>query len=218
MNRKKQQKANLPLTLENNRALTDCGRSRRKRLQFALQNGSGFGSLGDVGKVITAFLLLLVSFSFAHAQDQEGKLVERLLRPDMSLQSSAQNRKFIADGVSINKRATVGAFYVQKKSSSKSFSSTRDFSTRQVNSQSFVGTRTTFDTSSRQPIGASQPAYSNRTARGVRDAPQADKPAPSRVFAGNRPFLGQGKSQKALNRKNAPLTIEQVRELLNKNK
>jgi len=162
--------------------------------------------------------LLLAAFSFAHAQDQESKLVERLIRPDKSLQSTAQTKQFIADGASINKRATVGAFYVQRKSSSKSFSSTRDFSTRQVNSQSFVGTRTTFDTSSRQPIGASQPAYSNRTARGVRDVPQADKPAPSRVFAGNRPFLGQGKSQKALNRKNAPLTIEQVRELLNKNK
>jgi hypothetical protein len=171
-----------------------------------------------VGKVATAFSLLVIAFSFAHAQDQEGKLVERLLRPDMTLQSTAQNRKFIADGASINKRATVGAFYVQPRSSSKSFSNTRDFSTRQVNSQSFRGTRTTFDTSSQQPIGGSQPAYSDRAARGVRDAPQADKAAASRVFAGNRPFLGQGKSQKALNRKNAPLTIEQVRELLNKNK
>jgi hypothetical protein len=40
----------------------------------------------------------------------------------------------------------------------------------------------------------------------------------ARIFAGNRPFLDQGKSQKALSRQNPPLTIEQVRELLNKNK
>jgi hypothetical protein len=171
-----------------------------------------------VGKIVTTSLLLLAAFSFAHAQDQESKLVERLLRPDMTLQSTAQTKKFIADSASINKRATVGAFYIQRKSSSKSFSDTRDFSTQQASSQSFRGTRTASDTSPRQPIGASQSAYSTRIARGVRDAPQADKAASGRAFAGNRPFLDQGKSQKALNRKNAPLSIEQVRELLNKNK
>ena len=60
--------------------------------------------------------------------------------------------------------------------------------------------------------------YPTRTARGPRDAPQSDKKVASRSYAENRPFLDQGKSQKSLNRKNAPLTIEQVRELLNKNK
>jgi hypothetical protein len=171
-----------------------------------------------VGKVLTPLLLLLVAFSFARAQDQESKLVQRLLRPDMTLQNTAQNKKFIADGASINKKATVGTFYFHEKSNSKSFSNTREFSARQFNSQSFQGARAASGISSQQPIGNSQPSYSTRTARGVRDAHDADKAATSRAFAGNRPFLGQGKSQKALNRKNAPLTIEQVRELLNKNK
>jgi hypothetical protein len=67
-------------------------------------------------------------------------------------------------------------------------------------------------------MGNSPSTYSTRTARGLRDAQQADKTAASRSFAGNRPFLDKGKSQKALDRKNPPLTIEQVRELLNKNK
>lgn len=170
-----------------------------------------------MGKVLTPFLVLLAAFSFARAQDQESKLVERLLRPDMTLQNTAQNKKFIADGPSINKRATVGTFYFQQKSNSKSFSNTREFSAREFNSRSFQGTRAASSISSQQPIGNSQPSYSTRTAR-VRDAHDADKAATSRAFAGNRPFLGQGKSQKALNRKNAPFTIEQVRELLNKNK
>jgi hypothetical protein len=55
-------------------------------------------------------------------------------------------------------------------------------------------------------------------ARGTRNAPQSDKKAASREYSENRPFLDQGKSQKSLNRQNAPLTIDQVRELLNKNK
>jgi hypothetical protein len=170
-----------------------------------------------VGKVLTPFLVLLVAFSFARAQDQESKLVERLLRPDMTLQNTAQNKKFIADGPSINKKATVGTFYFQQKSNSKSFSNTREFSAREFNSRSFQGTRAASSVSSQQPIKNSQPSYSTRTAR-VRDAHDADKAATSQAFAGNRSFLGQGKSQKALNRKNAPFTIEQVRELLNKNK
>jgi hypothetical protein len=171
-----------------------------------------------VGKALAACLLVLVALSCVRAQDQERKLVDRLLRPDMTLGNNAQNKKFIADGASINKQATVGTFYVQEKSNSKSFSGTRDFSARQFSSQSFHGTRSASGISSQQAIGNSRSAYATRTARGVRDAPQSGKKVASRSYAGNRPFLDRGKSQKALNRQNPPLTIEQVRELLNKNK
>ena len=55
-----------------------------------------------------------------HAQDQEKKLLDRLLKPDMALQNDAQNKKFVGDGsASINKRAHVGRFYVHQKPSSK---------------------------------------------------------------------------------------------------
>jgi len=171
-----------------------------------------------VRKSFGACLLVLIVLSCVHAQEQESKLVDRLLRPDTTLRNNAQNKKFIADGASINKRATVGTFYVQEKSNSKRFSGTRDFSARQFNSQSFHGTRSASGISSQQAVGDSRPAYATRTARDVRDAPQSDKKVASRSYAGNRPFLDQGKSQKALNRQNPPLTIEQVRELLNKNK
>ena len=43
------------------------------------------GSLDDVARSVVPFLLLLIAFSFARAQDQENKLVERLLKPDMTL-------------------------------------------------------------------------------------------------------------------------------------
>jgi len=186
--------------------------------EFALQTEGYFGSLGVVAKSLATCLLVLVALSYVRAQDQESKLVDRLLRPDMTLGNNAQNKKFIADKASINKQATVGTFYVQKKSNSKSFSGTRDFSARQFNSQPFHGTRSASGISSQQAVGDSRPAYSTRTARDVRDAPQSDKKIASHPYAGNRPFLDQGKSQKSLNRQNPPLTIEQVRELLNKNK
>ena len=169
-------------------------------------------------KSLAVCLSLLIAFSGVYAQDQESKLVDRLLRPDTTLRNNAQNKRFIADGASINKKATVGAFYVQKKSNSKSFFGINDFLTRQFKPRPFDGARSASGISSQQAVGNSRPAYATQTAGGPRDAPQSGKKVASRSYAENRPFLDQGKSQKSLSRNNAPLTIDQVRELLNKNK
>ena len=186
--------------------------------KFALQTDANWGSLPAVRKSGVGVLLLAVLCS-ASAQDQEKKLVDRLLKPDMTLQNDAQNKKFVGDGsASINKRANVGTFYVHRKPPSRNFSGTRDFSTTQFYSQTYRGGRTAYEVSSQQTLTNSKATYANQTARSVRDAPQSGKKVASRAYAGNRPFLNEGTNQKSLNRKNEPLTIEQVRELLNKNK
>jgi hypothetical protein len=171
-----------------------------------------------VRKSVAIWLLVLVVLPCVRAQDQERKLVDRLLKPDMTLQNDAQHKKFVSDGASMNKRATVGTFYVQKKSNQKGFSGTGQFSPQEFNSQSFHSKRGAFNVPSQQATGNSRSAYANQSARGVRDASQSGKKVPVRTYAENRPFLDEGKSQKSLNRHNEPLTIEQVRELLNKNK
>ena len=164
-------------------------------------------------------ILLLAVLCSASAQDQEKKLVDRLLKPNMTLQNDAQNKKFSGDGsASINKRANVGTFFFHQKSSSKNYSGTRDFSTTQFYSQTYRGRRSAYAVSSQQTVANSKAPYGSQAARGVRDAPQSGKKVASRAYAGNRPFLNEGTNQKSLNRKNEPLTIEQVRELLNKNK
>ena len=164
-------------------------------------------------------MLLLIGLSTLYAQDQERKLMDRLLKPDMTLQNDAQNKKFVADGSSsMSKSATVRTFYVQQKPRSKNFSGTQSFYTAQFNSRGYNSGRSMYEVSSQQTMMNSRSAYANQTARGVRDAPQSGKKVASRAYAGTRPFLGEGKSQKSLNQQNAPLTIDQVRELLNKNK
>src|SRR6476659_1045780 len=45
---------------------------------------------------VPVWIFLLVSLSCLCAQDQERKLMDRLLKPDMTLQNDAQNKKFIA--------------------------------------------------------------------------------------------------------------------------
>ena len=167
----------------------------------------------------TVWTFLTAALCCVHAQDQEKKLVDRLLKPDMTLQNDAQNKKFIGDGsASINKRANVGTFYVHQKPRSKNFSGTRDFSTTQFYSQTYRGGRTAYEVSSQQSVANSKAAYANQTASGIRSASQSGKKVASRGYAGTRPFLDQGTRQKSLNRQNEPLTIEQVRELLNKSK
>ena len=54
--------------------------------------------------------------------------------------------------------------------------------------------------------------------RDVHAAYDANRVVASRDFADRRQFTAQGKSQKSLDRQNPPMTIDQVRELLNKNK
>jgi hypothetical protein len=187
--------------------------------KFALQTDANYGSLPTVRKSGGIGILLLAVLWSASAQDQEKKLVDRLLKPDMALQNDAQNKKFIGDGsASINKRANVGTFFVHQKPRSKNFAGTGDFSTTQFYSQTYRGGRTAHEVSSQQTLANSKAAYGSQTARGVRDAPQSGKKVASRAYAGNRPFLNEGTNQKSLNRKTEPLTIEQVRELLNKNK
>jgi hypothetical protein len=107
-----------------------------------------------VRKLLTISVLFLAAASCLRAQDQERKLVDRLLRPDMTLQSSEQKKKFTADGTSINKKASVGTFYVEKKPDSKAFSKTREFSTRQLDSRPFHGNRSAFESSSQHAVFA----------------------------------------------------------------
>ena len=180
--------------------------------QYSFRQPSG------VRTSFAVWTLIIAGPCCVHAQDQEKKLVDRLLKPDMALQNEAQNKKFVGDGsASMNKRANVGTFFFHQKSHSKSFG-TQDFSTTQFYSQTYRGGRTAHEVSSQQTVGNSKAAYANQTARGIGNAPQSGKKVPSRAYAGNRPFLDQGTNQKSLNKKNEPLTIEQVRELLNKNK
>jgi len=54
--------------------------------------------------------------------------------------------------------------------------------------------------------------------RDVHAAYDADKGVATRNFVDQRHFTDRGKSQESLDRQNPPMTIDQVRELLNKNK
>ena len=164
-------------------------------------------------------MTLLISVCTAAAQKQETKLIDRLLRPNTSLANSAQDKKFVATGAgSFDKRAPSRSFHLREKTLTKTFPGERAFTPQQFAARHFRMGDTPANLATRTELTKNDKLVRTPPAPGIRAAPESSTTAPAREFAGSRPFLGRGKSQKALQAYNRPLTIEQVRELLNKSK
>jgi hypothetical protein len=166
-------------------------------------------------ETVRVALFTFAFFAFAtagYAQEQERKLVDRLLNPDTKLSNPNQNKKFNGGTEAPTRSASTKAFYVSEKKLTKSFLADRQAPTSTFNARNY-------DTKS-ATVPASPPmkGFETKKARDVSTNGYSTKKYASRDFAGNRPFLGQGKSQKALHAQDRPLTIDEVRELLNKNK
>lgn len=169
--------------------------------------------------MIAVILTLLASVWPTSAQEQERKLVDRLLKPNMSLTNPAQEKQFSATGASFDKRAPSKNFYPRKNSHTKSFAGERAFATAPfATPPDFRAGDSRANIPAKSPVTKTGAVYFASNAHGTRVAPESGATLAAATFAGNRPFLGRGKSQKALSAQDKPLTIEQVRELLNKNK
>lgn len=166
---------------------------------------------------MTCCIVSLLFTAAAGAQEQERKLIDRLLKPDTALQNPAEQKQFIPRGATATKQARTKAFYVASRAPEKEFS-TGIFRTRQFGTTSSLYQNAEANLSTRTQIAKADVRYRTASYRDVRAAREATKTAESPEFAGTRPFLIQGKSQKALSQQDRPLTIDQVRELLNKNK
>jgi len=134
----------------------------------------------------------------------------------MDLQNNAQGKKFAASPAVIEHRGSVGTFLLQPNRAEKPFADTPTLTTTEYPSRSLATPRTISSSQNRSanipgPVGSS----SVRDIHGVNTPQTASN---SRIFADQHQFREQGKSQKSLDRQNPPMTIDQVRELLNKNK
>jgi hypothetical protein len=191
--------------------------ARRSVVDYTLQLSANFGTFSDV-RMFLAFMTLLSLVATTPAQEQERKLVDRLLRPNMALVNSSQDKQFAAPNVVLEKRAAPANFYAPEKWAVKSFTGERALSPQQFSVRHFRTGDLSANISTRSQLTKTDTVYVVPSAQASRAAPENDQTVATVSFPGNRPFLGQGKSQKALSAHDRPLTIEQVRELLNKNK
>ena len=168
---------------------------------------------------LVALLTLLISTGTAVAQKQETKLIDRLLRPNTALANPAQNKKYAAQtAATFDKQAASRSFYWSAKTLTKPFPGERTLTPRQFAARHFRLGDSVANLATRTELTRNDRMISTPAAPGIRSAPESNLSAPVREFADNRPFLGRGKNQKALQAYNRPLTLEEVRELLNKSK
>jgi hypothetical protein len=163
--------------------------------------------------------LCLTSFGFetALAKDQERSLIDRLLRPNMELQNAAQGKVFTANSKIIADRGTARTFLVELIATERTFADTRAAATKEYRSNLVQADALRNSIVETRQVKVPAPLTIS-SARDLHAAYDANRYVSGRTFPDQRTFRDQGKSQKSLNRQNPPLTIDQVRELLNKNK
>jgi hypothetical protein len=203
-----------------------CGRSSRfaqrsgyRKPKFSLQRRSRFGTFENV-RTIVVIGTVCFGVSTAFAQKQERPLIDRLLKPNTELVNPVQHKKFSDErSAPFEKPAQTATFYYSQKPVVKTFSGERAFTPRQFAARHFrAGDSAAYISTRSVPVKNDTLIVAPAASAGTRVAPESSEVAPIRAFAGTRPFLGKGKSQQAVHAQDKPLTIEQVRELLNKSK
>jgi len=161
---------------------------------------------------------LTIFSSFAQAQEQENKLVDRLLRPNMELSNPAQNQKFTAvEGTSVDKKFEAKQFYSGQERTTKTFWGAKSFLSKAFGASKYARAEAAANAKANAEIAyASQ--FATKESALARKSSFAEKKARGRDYADNRPFLGQGTRQKILSQQDHAMTIDEVRDLLNKSK
>ena len=170
----------------------------------------------DVRTLLISAVLMASAIS-GRAQQQEQKLLDRVLKPDMSLENAAQTKQFTAGGATVDKRVRTKSFHVQNRRAEKQFV-TGNFATKEFGTTKSRYQQQEANVASRTAVAKLNTPYPAPGFNGVRAAPENEKAVEASAYGDTRPFLGRGKSQKSLSAQDRPLTIDEVRELLNKNK
>ena len=160
---------------------------------------------------------LTIFASFAHAQ--EHQMMDRIMHPNMSLSNPAQDRKFVAvEGTSIDRKFVAKGFYSGAELSTKSFWGLRSFLSKIFGTEKYARQDAAANVKTNAETAFASTAFATHESALMHTSSQADKSSPVRDYADNRPFLAKGARQQQLSEQSHALTIDEVRELLNKSK
>ena len=170
-----------------------------------------------MGRVLLIILSLL-SFGVAlQAEEQERSLIDRLLRPDLSLVNVQQDKKFVpAKPISLDKTFEPKSLSAPQYLATKEFFGIPVFFARTLDSKKFAGSNLLMEAAASLPQTYAQAVAPGEKSSLTKSAPDSDKRRGTHAYADNRPFLGQGSREKFLSPADHPLSIEEVRELLNR--
>jgi hypothetical protein len=137
----------------------------------------------------------------------------------MTLSNPAQNKKFAGTGATaVDKKFVAKNFYTRAEPTPKSFSGGKDYSAKEFETKKFARAEQAAYTRKNAALAQAGTEFASTKSSLIRTASEEGKTAKTREYPDTRPFLVQGTRQKILSQENKPLTIDEVRELLNKNK
>jgi hypothetical protein len=170
-------------------------------------------------RCLFAAVLFLALARVGDAQVQEAKLMDRLLKPDMSLQNDAQGRQFTPRGTVATKKAPMKFFLFTKRPREKEYTNVRQARTKEFGTDRSRLADRRADTSSRNRIADAGSTYASASYE-THAAPGANRTVEVSDYSRTKSFTARGKSQKSLDaqQQRPSMTIDEVRELLNKNK
>lgn len=166
--------------------------------------------------VFLATLFLIATA--ARGQEQESKLLDRLLKPNITLANRAQSKQFIGGTEPVTRPASVRSFFFRDRAQGRVFLGTRQATVRDFNARDFSGRARSADLSSRGEFAGRVGNYPVPGATDLRTSSDSRKLVNAADYSGNHAFRGRGKSQKILSAQDKPMSIDEVRELLNKSK
>src|SRR5437764_14744693 len=88
-------------------------------------------------RVCLLIVILLFQMITASAQEQERKLIDRLLKPDAKLQYPQQTKSFSQQRTTPTHSSATRSFYIAEKNLSKNFVADRQFATTSYSSRNF---------------------------------------------------------------------------------
>lgn len=169
--------------------------------------------------VSRVFLLAMLFAPLALAQNQEPKMIERIMNLDRTKANPMGGKQYEGASFSTRKFAGGGEYAGIKSARTKEFATREFLGIRNP----WIGKKTHVTTSA-PGIRSYAPGDKGFATRGVetRESPDAArKDMQSGKAADTRRFLGRGKSQKALDAEypqGSAMTIDEVRDLLNRNR
>lgn len=146
-------------------------------------------------------------------------MVDRLLRPNMELSNAAQNKSFTAvEGVSVDKKFNAKEYYSGNERSTKSFWGAKSFLSKSFGTGKYARAEAAANYRRNAEVAYASTEFQTKKSSLIHESSFAKKKVKVRDYADNRPFLAKGTRQKQLSQQDKPMSIDEVRELLNKNR
>lgn len=163
------------------------------------------------------FSLLIFTATLARAQEQERQMLDRMMRPNMELANPAQNKKFNAvEGVSVEKKFEAKQFCSGPEPETKSFLGARSFLSRAFGTGKYARTEAAANYRKNADLAFAATQLTEKKSALVKESSFAEKKSATHDYAESKPFLAKGTRQKQLSGQSHAMSIDEVRDLLNK--